>query len=157
MFRNHSKAKEPNEILHLIHSSYSVLRLIRYQIPEKMLKKIEKEVEWITKDSIAHNLIDEFTIDEMQCDDSREQYFLDKIIHHKFLKLFNELERQKIIIEMEIIDTIKMLQKAELIKQKRSLEYARKELEQCKYILGIKSNNNKENVDEKLIGGKNYE
>jgi len=156
MFWNRSKAREPDGMLSLAYSPYSLLKPIGYQIPEDMLEEIEKEAERVTRDSISHSLIDELTPEEMQNDNPAKMHFLKKYIHHCFAKPLTELKRQKIVIDREGIGAIRMLQKADLTRHKRSLDFARAELRQCEFILGT-GNNSKAHIYNKMIGGKSYE
>ena len=102
---------------------------VGYQIPKNMIEKIDKETEVLVKESIAHNLIDKFTPEEMQNDDRKKMNFLKRFICDSFEIPFIELERQKLIIERESIQDIKMLQKSELEKHKKLLFYAQELLE----------------------------
>lgn len=128
MFWNRKTDNDKN--LHqFAYSLYSLLKPVGYQIPKNMIEKIDKEMEVLVKESIAHNLIDKFTPEEMQNDDRKKMNFLKRFICDSFEIPFIELERQKLIIERESIQDIKMLQKSELEKHKKLLFYAQELLE----------------------------
>lgn len=142
MFWNRDKVRaNVNETSSLAYSNYSLLKPEGYKIPEEMLKEIEREVEKVTIDSIEHNLIDEFTPEEMQNDNPGELHFLRIFLHNCLEKALIELQKQKIMIDSGI-EEIKMLQEVELMRHKRALEFAKKELERCDVILR-KVNNSK--------------
>lgn len=128
MFWNRKTDNDKN--LHqFAYSPYSLLKPVGYQIPKNMIEKIDKETEVLVKESIAHNLIDKFTPEEMQNDDRKKMNFLKRFICDSFEIPFIELERQKLVIERESIQDIKMLQKSELEKHKKLLFYAQELLE----------------------------
>ena len=63
---------------------------------------IENEIVKITRKSILNNLIDEVSVEELQCCGS-DSHFIDKYINHLFMRPLNELKRQR-LFKREVIE-----------------------------------------------------
>ncbi len=127
------KAREPDEsLINSLGSPYINLYPGNYVFPEQIVKDIQDEALRILEEAYESNLIDRFSIELME---EENKWFLDKMIHQMFKKPFNNLKKQRIIKERQVIASIKILQQGALKKEQSALDYAKKELEQCEYIL----------------------
>lgn len=110
-----------------IRSPYTNICPAGYKIPESVLHEMEEGMTRLMRECIAHNLIDEFTVEEME---QTGEFFLDHRIHLMFEQVRNDLYRQKIIME-QLIETVETVRKAELFKQRKRLQLMRRELSFC--------------------------
>ncbi len=148
------KAREPDKDLTSVSCSpYIDLYPADYVFPEQMVKDIQDEALKILEEAYENNLIDEFSIELMK---EENKWFLDQMIHQMFRKPLNNLKKQRVVKDRQVIASIKTLQKGALKKEQSALVYAKEELEQCEFILGT-GKHSKVHVYNKMIGGKDYE
>lgn len=108
MFWKKKARESDDDMTKLICSPYSIPKPMGYHMSESMLLDIEEEALKFTEVAVEHNLVDEFSVEEMS---EENEFFIDRMIHNMFAKLLNYLKKQKIIKERQTIGMIRRRQR----------------------------------------------